>query len=76
MPVYVEKETYLCGKRDLFMWQKRPIHVSKEIYSFMAAMPVHVAKETYSCGKRDLFMWQKRAIKVSTETYSFMANDA
>ena len=33
------KETYSYGKRDLFIWQKRPIHM---------------AKETYSYGKRDL----------------------
>jgi len=26
----VSKETYLCGKRDLFMWKKRPIYVEKE----------------------------------------------
>jgi hypothetical protein len=31
-------ETYSHGKRDLFTWQKRPIHM---------------AKETYSHGKRD-----------------------
>ena len=42
---YVAKETYSYGKRDLFIWQKRPIHM---------------AKETYSYGKRDLFIWQKR----------------
>ena len=26
-PLHVAKETYSCGKRDLFMWQKRPIHI-------------------------------------------------
>jgi len=26
------KEAYSCGKRGLFMWQKRPIHVAKEPY--------------------------------------------
>jgi len=28
----VSKETYSYGKRDLFIWQKRPIHVAKEVY--------------------------------------------
>ena len=38
-PIYAAKETYLCGKRDLFMRQKKPIYA---------------AKETYLCGKRDM----------------------
>jgi len=28
------KETYSYGKRDLFIWQKRPIHMAKEAYSY------------------------------------------
>jgi len=48
------KETYLCGKRDLFMRQKRPIYA---------------AKETYLCGKRNLFMRQKKPIYAAKETY-------
>ena len=28
------KETYSYGKRDLFIWQKRPIHMSEEAYSY------------------------------------------
>jgi len=27
-------ETYSYGKRDLFIWQKRPIHMAKETYSY------------------------------------------
>jgi len=38
------KEAYVYGKRDLFIWQKRPIHM---------------AKETYSYGKRGLRIWKK-----------------
>ena len=38
-------ETHSYGKRDAFMWQKKPAHVTKE---------------TYSYGKRDAFMWQKK----------------
>jgi hypothetical protein len=60
-------DTYSYGKRDLFMWQKRPVHVAKETYLYgkrdlfiWQKRPVHVAKETYSYGKRDLSMWQKR----------------
>ena len=48
------KETYICGKRDLLMWQKGPTYVAKEIYL---------------CGKRDLLMWQKRPTYVAKETY-------
>jgi len=36
---YMAKETYLYGKRDLLIWQKRP---------------TYMAKETYPCGKRVL----------------------
>ena len=41
-------ENLLGSKRDLFIWQKRPIHM---------------AKETYSYGKRDLFIGQKKLEK-------------
>ena len=47
--IYIVKETYSYEKRDLFIWQKRPIHMKKE---------------TYSYGKRGLFIWQKRPIKI------------
>ena len=33
------KKAYSHGKRGLFTWQKRPIHVQKR--------PIHMAKETY-----------------------------
>ena len=33
--------TYLCGKRDLLMWQRRPTYVEKK---------------AYLCGKRDLLI--------------------
>ena len=39
---YKAKETYLQGKRDLFTWQKRPIYMAKETYSY--------GKDTYSYG--------------------------
>ena len=55
MRLAVSKETYSYGKRDLFIWQKRPIHM---------------AKETYSYGKRDLFIWQKRPNPTAKETYT------
>ena len=50
----VAKETYECDKRDLWIWQKRPVNVTKE---------------TYECDKRDLWMWQKRPIHMTKETY-------
>jgi hypothetical protein len=28
------KEAYTYGKRDLFTWQKRPMHMAKEAYHF------------------------------------------
>ena len=43
-------EVRVSVKRDLFIWQKRPIHMAKEAYSY---------------GKRDLFIWQKRPITIS-----------
>jgi hypothetical protein len=49
------KETYSYGKRDLFIWQKRPMYM---------------AKETYVYGKRDLFIWQKRPIYMEKEAYA------
>jgi predicted metal-binding protein len=50
------KETYHYGKikRDLLLWQKRPIIM---------------AKETYYYGKRDLLLWQKRPIVMAKEAY-------
>ena len=44
-PICMGKETYLYGKRDLFVWEKRPICMGKE---------------TYLYGKRDLFALQMR----------------
>jgi hypothetical protein len=48
------KETYLYGKRDLPIWQKRP---------------TYMAKETYLYGKRDLLIWQKIPTSMTKETY-------
>jgi len=48
------KEAYSYGKRDLFIWQKRPIHMAKEACSY---------------GKRGLFIWQKRPIHMAKEAY-------
>jgi len=50
--------TYLDGKRDLFRWQKRPIHMVRAALS----SGIDMAKETYLDGKRYLFRWQKRPI--------------
>jgi len=43
-------EALIGAKRDLCIWQKRPMHM---------------AKETYSYGKRDLHIWQKRPIHMA-----------
>jgi hypothetical protein len=45
----VPKETYSYSKRDLFIFQKRPIHMPKETYSY-------AKRDLYSYAKRDLFI--------------------
>ena len=65
-----------CQKRPI-VWQKRPIHMAKETYSYgkrglftLAYLRyARVSKETYSYGKRDLFLWQKRRIYMAKEGY-------
>jgi len=49
-----KEKTYLYGKRDLLICQKRP---------------TYLAKETYLYGKRDLLIWQKRPTYLAKETY-------
>ena len=55
------KDAYMCAKRGLYMWQKRPIYVAKEAYICVKRglyvrqkRPIYVAKEAYICGKRGL----------------------
>jgi hypothetical protein len=53
---------YSYGKRDLFIWQKRPIHMTKRGLFTLASdyvlhqVTIHMAKETYLNGKKDLFI--------------------
>jgi len=42
------KETYSYGKRDLFIWQKRPIHMAKETYANGKPGPFTLAYLRYS----------------------------
>ena len=58
------KETYVYGKRDLLVWQKRPTCMAKETY-------VYGKRDlaTYLYGKRDLRVWQKRPTRVAKEAY-------
>jgi len=51
-PILMAKEAYSYGKRGLFIWQKRPIHIS--------------IPEVCVSVKRDLFTRQKRPIHIST----------
>ena len=60
------KETYLYGKRGLFVWQKRPICMAIS-YPDRAQVCLRV--------KRDLFVWQKRPICMAKETYSYGKRD-
>ena len=60
------------------MWQKRPIHMAKEVYSYgkkglfiWQKRPIHMAKEAYSYGKKGLFIWQKRPIHMAKKAYSY-----
>ena len=68
------KETYILGKetnycisipevcvsveRDLFIWQKRPIHMAKETYEYTGMPEVCVSV------KRDLYVRQKRPFEL------------
>jgi len=58
-PIYVAKETYLCGKRDLLLMVHVLLFSGVDIIHMWQKRPIYVAKETYLCGKRGLFMWQK-----------------
>ena len=58
------KETYSHGKRDLFTWQKRPIHMAKETYYRMSenafcvwvgAQYASVSRETYCTAKETYY---------------------
>jgi hypothetical protein len=49
------KETYLYGKRDLFIWQKRPTYMAKETYLY--------GKRDLCPGKRNLLMTNRRTHK-------------
>ena len=35
------KETYAYGKRDLFIWQKRPMHMAKDTYQHRHTRAMH-----------------------------------
>ena len=48
-------------KRDLFIWQKRPTHMSKETYSYV---------------KSDLIIWQKRPHHMAKEAYLQVSKEA
>jgi len=66
--------TYLYGKRDLCIWNKRPIYMEKETYLYLCIWqkrPMHMAKETclYLC------IWQKRPMHMVKETYLYGKRD-
>ena len=53
----VSKKTYLYGKRDLFIWQKRSIHISMpEVCVRVKRGLLYTSKETYYINKRDLLI--------------------
>ena len=69
------KETYSYGKRDLFIWQKRPTrdYVAKK--DLPASPPRRLILRRVSYGKRDLLIWQKRPTHMAKETYSYGKRD-
>ena len=77
-PIYMAKETYLYGKRDLL---RLAYLTGGERFRGGCALhlrfgqcqkrPIHMAKETYLLGKRDLFTWQKRPIYMAKEAYLY-----
>jgi len=68
----VPKESYLYGKRGLFIWQKRPLAVTQHSgLRQCQKRPIYMAKEAYFYGKRGLFIWQKRPIYMAKEAYLY-----
>jgi hypothetical protein len=60
--MHMVKETYSYGKRDLFIWQKRPIHMKQQTYSNWRTWGMR------KCQKRPIIR-QKRPIIRIKETY-------
>ena len=76
------KETYLYGKRDLSIWQKRPIYMAKETYScanHLLTLHGQCTQRSFDTNrsvymaKKDLSIWQKRPIYMAKETYYYWA---
>ena len=57
--MHMAKETHAYGKRDPFIWQKRPIYMAKEIFRELASSD-GLSYDRCVSGKRGLFIWQKR----------------
>jgi len=62
------KRDLFYGKKDRFLWQKRPIHLAQATRSYSKRLRTW-ANETYISGKRDLHIWQKRPTYLAKETY-------
>jgi len=61
-PTKCAKETYSCDKRDLFMWQKRPMNtLTHQKYAVCASV-----KRGLQSAQRDPFIWQKRPMNTLT----------
>ena len=61
----VSKETCSYGKRDLFIWQKSPVHMAKEPHEHSHNRAIHECVSV----KRDLSIWQKSPDYPEKETY-------
>jgi hypothetical protein len=65
MLVVCKRDLYYCSKRDLLLWQKRPITAAaKEAYYCSSK------RDLYYCSKRDLLLQQKRPITAAAKEYS------
>ena len=62
-----QSKAYLYGKRDLFIWQKRPVYMAKATHRM--ARESECCMWAYLYGKRDLRIWQKRPTYMGKETH-------
>ena len=85
------KETCIYGKRDLYIWQKRPIHMAKETYSIwrevlilkfisiiLKLLSILKVRLKFSYLVREFcctYIWQKRPVYMAKETHSYGKRD-
>ena len=80
--IHLVCETYMCDKRDLHLWQKRPTYMTKETYTYdkrdqykWQKRPTHMTKETFTDENRDQHKWKKLPTHMTKETYTYDKRD-